>query len=294
MSKLLIVLPTCADDAALTERLLTHIYHLNGKQAKGYLLLAWAADVHGEYRAKIKISAELAFETVSELSLARQGNIQNKVEQISSAFRQVAAHVQSHFRFPWLWLEPDCVPLKSGWIEALADAYDSQPKRYCGSILGSQDGKKLLGMARVGIYHPAAFSELDKFCNDPNVGFEFVAGGHVVERCTKTKLIQQFSITDDASLSKIRPDAVLLHGDKWGKVIAMKSRELQEIAHIYRPMAEPNPTEHVGNGNGCIMQTALERIDLIPSNPSVPKIDKRTKEYRALKAAKKTIPLQTA
>lgn len=294
MSKCLIVLPCCADDGPIAERLLDWMLTLNNRQPKGHILLAYAADVHGEMRAKLKLTAELAFESISEISLARHGNIQNKVEQISSAFRQVAAHVQSHFRFPWLWLEPDCVPLKSGWIEALADAYDSQPKRYCGSILGSQDGKKLLGMARVGIYHPAASSELDRFCNDPNVGFEFVAGGHVVARCTKTKLIQQLSITDDASLQGIRPDAVLLHGDKWGKVIAMKSRELQEIAHIYRPMAEPNPTEHVGNGNGCIMQTALERIDLIPSNPSVPKIDKRTKEYRALKAAKKTIPLQTA
>lgn len=295
MSRLLIATSACADDSPLLEKCLDWIYFLNGKQPKGHLLLCFAQDVHAEFRARLKISAELAFEGVSEISLARQGNPQNKVEQTNLAFRQVAQHIQSHYRFPWLWLEPDCVPLKQGWAETLANAYDSQPKRFCGPLLGS--AQKILGMARVGIYNSAAFSELAGFCNDPNVGYEFVAGEYVVPRCTKTKLIQSFQVTDDQSLQKIRPDAVLLHGDKWGKVIAKLRRELPQVEKsmfgvMDGPRQEvvaflpesPPPIIHIRNGTG--------EIDL-----TEPK-DKRTKAYRdwkaKMEAAKKSTPLQTA
>lgn len=294
MSRLLIATAVCADDAPLLEKCLDWTYFLNGKQPKGHILLAYAADLHAEMRVRLKISAELAFEGVSEISLNRQGNPQNKVEQINSAFRQVAAHVQSHYRWPWLFLEPDAVPLKSNWLEVLADAYDSQAKRFCGPLLGS--AQKILGMSRVGIYNSAAGSELAGFCNDPNVGYEFVAGEYVVPRCTKTKLIQSFQVTDDASMQRIRPDAVLLHGDKWGKVIAKLRQEAKKVPTVQEMEAtmvrqavvaflpeSPLPIIHVRNGVG--------EMDL-----TEPK-DKRTKAYRDWKAkidAAKKAPLQTA
>ena len=68
-------------------------------------------------------------------------------------------------------------------------------------------------MARQSVYPRNAVVDLDKFCSSA-VPFEFASLETIVPRSTKTRLIQQLPIMTKEDRSKVRPDAVLLHGDK--------------------------------------------------------------------------------
>lgn len=218
MSKLVVVIPYSSNDCVLAERLLDFIYALNGKRAIGHVLLVAAAEVHEEMRTKVSISAKIAFEEVSETicPVPNQKQQYNKAQYANQLFRHAARYVQGHFRWPFLWCEPDCVPTKPDWIAQLGSSYDSQPKRYLGSHM--KQGERLF-MARVGVYHPGASSELDKFC-EGEVGFNTTQAAElVIPKCSKTKLIQQLSFSGEHDIEKVRPDAVLVHGDKTGVLI---------------------------------------------------------------------------
>lgn len=225
MTNLLIVIPACADDAPRAEQLLDWIYQLNGRQPQGHVLLAYAHDVHAEMKTKLRICADLAFEGVSEFQAtnrplpipeAKPIELKTKVEFVNNLWNQTAKFVAGHYRWPWLYCEPDCVPTNPNWIKTLADAYASQPKKMMGSWMRRKSGASdELFMARTGIYHLGAHAELNRFIGSPP--FEWASGPHVIPRCAKTKLIQQLAY--DGDFSKVKPEAVLVHGDKGGRLI---------------------------------------------------------------------------
>jgi hypothetical protein len=222
MNSLLIVIPLTTDDAWRAEALCDWIYQVGGKRAEGHCLLAPSSDVHGELKTKVRLAAEMAFVGVETFDVQPCGG-ESKADRVNGLFRQVASHISGAYRFPFLWLEPDCVPLRKGWIKALADAYANQPKRYMGSHLALQpkdsSGKHTI-LARTSIYPATAIRDLDGYCQS-NVPFERLAAPTTVPRSSKTKLIQQIAFTEDTSPEKVRDDAVLLHHDKTGALIEM-------------------------------------------------------------------------
>lgn len=47
-------------------------------------------------------------------------------------FRHTAWHMYSHFKEPWLWLESDCVPIRSGWFQAVRECHYEGRKPFTG------------------------------------------------------------------------------------------------------------------------------------------------------------------
>lgn len=215
MSRLLITLPVSSNDAPLLERVLTHIFKMNGKKQVGHCLLVFNADIHPEMVTRLRIAAELAFVTVRETIAPKLADHQasNKFLQLNNMFRHAAKTAQKECRWPWLWLEPDCVPVKPDWIEQLANAYDSQPAKYLGFIGKAADGGKF--MARCGIYFLAASFELDSHCQ-AEIPFAIATSSEVIPRGGHTNLIQYTTIERVEDLAKIEPQAVVVHGDKAG------------------------------------------------------------------------------
>lgn len=255
MKHLTLALMFSAGDAPRAETLLDWIYQLNNKtQHDNPLLLVAASNVHAEMQVKVRIAAELAFKHV-ELAVANNTDAE-KVMSFNRLFRATAQTVKDRYSLPWLLLEPDCVPLKADWIEHLELAYHSQPKRFFGPHLKFQvrDEEKMC-VGKVAVYPNDAANDLNGFC-DTIVPFNQLAGELIVPRSTKTRLIQQLDIAGEEDSNKVRPDAVLFHSDKTGAII----RRLQ---------SQPVP-------------------DVLPAAPvevAVEKIDGRTKEGRARKAA---------
>lgn len=304
MNNLLIVIPACSDDAPVAERLLDWVYQLGGKQASGHVLLVFAHDIHAEMKLKVKISAELAFEFVTEFqatkkwlpnNLPDRGEPKTKTELINNLWEQTANHIAHHYRWPWLWLEPDCVPLTPDWRSKLADAYANQPKKFMGSHMKRKVGDAdHLFMARTAIYHAGAFNELNKFSGGAPP-FEWASEAYAIPRSTKSRLFQQLAYEGDPSA--VRADAVLLHSDKTGKLIEHLREKLDSIPsedgiqkngeHIGVKVVERAILETPWNDQPEQMAALWNQNRTIECpDPEPP--DKRTKEWKAWKARQLT------
>jgi hypothetical protein len=270
MDKLLIVLGFSAGDAMQAERLLDYIAILNQKQPRGHCLLVAAPDTHAETQTKIKIAAEVAFESVELLAVPWPAVAHtSKVEAVNYLFHSAMSHAARCYQWPALWLEPDCTVLKASWLDELAEAYWNQPKRYLGSILSSADGKTR-SLSRVAIYPRGAGGELKEFCAG-KVPFEMSAASMIVPRAEKTKLFQQLAFTAETDRKLIRDNAVLLHHDKQAVLLSALIDEATK-----RPAISLEPT-------GIVRDNHLTKFTIDNTDPCA--MDKRTKEYKQWKAA---------
>lgn len=249
-----VAIPIRQSDAHLTEPLLDWIRELNGGNAtETHVLLAYAKNVHGEQRAKIRIAAELAFQSVDEL--ATGADSASEVELCNKLFKEMAQAVGERYRWPWLCLSPACVPLKKDWLAELDAAYVSQPKRYLGPHLKTTlAGRENLVLGRTSIYPSSAFNEIREYC-DGLIGYEFTSSIRIVPRSTGTKLVQfgKWPAT-------LREDTAVFDGDASGLLV----RERLEASQLYPPcqileertgsyvsaFEEPKPEPEVVNGNG--------------------------------------------
>lgn len=185
---LLIVIPFDASQAESAERLCDFIYYLSGKSPSGSCLLIAAHDTHPEMRIKVRLAAEVAFENVNLQAV-------NGVP-----FEDAAKIIAVNYKSPWLWLEPDCVPLKQGWMDDISKAYDNQPKKFMGAYC--KNGDNSMFMARQAVY-PAQIDSART--GDPTI------------YSTKCRLIQ---IGKYEGVEKLRPDAVIFCSDKTGALIS--------------------------------------------------------------------------
>ena len=95
-------------------------------------------------------------------------------------------------------------------------------------------------MARVGCY--PANAAMKMFAQDGKAAIELLAAHVVGPRMTPTKLIQPLLIHEDADLDKVRPDAVLVHGDKQGKLLQKINNQLTDLD--YEPAGETVPVKN--------------------------------------------------
>jgi len=268
--KTLIALPFCADNAVQAEKLLDYLHHSNAGLHESVLLVA-GADVHGELRERIKITAGLVFKRVYEMELRPMADAQSaKFIQINNAFRQTAEYIALNFVWPFLWLEPDVVPVYGSAIMDLAKQYEEQPKGYFGTqmkILNEAKEERFF-MARVGFYPNNAHAQI--FTPDIQRGpFEISAGDAIFPRMTPTKAIQQTSILTEADMSKVRPDALLVHGDKHGYYL--RSRPLNKPPELQFEVKAFNPPMQILVAPDPVLEPQPVRVDHQPESPVAPR-----------------------
>jgi len=230
--KLLVTIPICREDAQRAEILLDLIYQLDGKTTQGAALLVFAPEVHQEMRDKLKITASLAFSTVDVFDIKQLFVAdKEKLSAVWSMFNNVAQHIAHNYRWPWLWLEPDCMPVQTGWRKKIADAYETQPRRYLSRWMKSGE---TMFCHRVGVYPVNILGDIEA-ANVAKVPFEV----SIVNLSTKCDLFQQVAITSADEVHKIRQDAVLIHHDKAGVLADWVRKSINKEA----PAFTPEPTE---------------------------------------------------
>lgn len=222
MNRITVVIPIDPDTAPTAERLCDWIYQLSGKITSGHAVLVACGGIHEEFSQKVTIAAELAFESVE---VVVEPIIEPGRNPVNSAFLTAAKFIQGNHRWPFLWLEPGSVPFSSDWLNRITESYESQPKRYFGTHMKGPS----LFMSRVGVYPPAPLVELGKHL-ELEAPFELAAAASVIPRCGKTKLIQQGRFDSVEDLSKIRPDAVLVCGDRSGALLEYAMSEITPAA----------------------------------------------------------------
>ena len=264
--KLIVALPYHNGDHASATRLLEWIKELDPRINHHLLLVADNA-VPVETKRSIEALGKSVFSTVETIipqcPAAINGNY-----HVPAAFMflRTSGNIESCYKdWAWLWLEPDCVPLKSGWLDSLGRAYEESPKRYLGSTMktGGKDGMPTTMFFATAIYPHNAHSELKQFC-DGKKAFDVAFSDYVSARGQNTNLIHHVfgsptdvptfketkSPTDGpnvGTLESLHKEAVLFHRNKDGSLIDLLRLEKHAATTPITPeqlheMVTPEPS----------------------------------------------------
>lgn len=154
-------------------------------------------------------------------------------------FKAAAERIEDSYRLPFLWLEPDAVPLMSGWLDRIAEAYYGCPRRYMGPLIPNNGDERFptVHLNGVSVYpHDAAKDLKPYFPSDKS--WDIISHSTTVRMAQDTRLIQQFWGPDRTSSptfrsnprmeeepknivtrSFLKSDAVLFHRCKDGSLI---------------------------------------------------------------------------
>lgn len=195
-----IVIPFIKEQAAAAERMIDWIFWLNGQKKLDAVVLIAANYTHAEYTTKIRLSAEVAFNQVENISADTAG-----------LFNAAADYADNNLKSSWLYLEPDCVPVKKDWQYELEIAYRSQPKKILGAHWKTESGKFMLNRASVYPYDLSRYMSRELI----QMSTKVPAGG----------LIQlgKFEKRED-----VNPNTVLFCSDKSGELIKTLRKELKK------------------------------------------------------------------
>lgn len=259
MNKLIVALPYHSGDHSSAKRLLQWISELETKVDHALLLVADDAvpmDVKREMNALGKTIFSHCETIMPKCPSPVNGNYHPSAAVM---FERTAGHIDSCYKWNWLWMEPDCVPLRAGWLNDLSVAYDECPKRFMGSIakVDQRDVPPTV-MFATAVYPNCAHSELKQFC-DGKSAFDMAFSGHVVPRAHNTPLIfHRFGSPTDVptfkevkmptdgpnvgTLDIIPNEAVLFHRCKDGSLIDLLRKSLQETqtANALEPLDVPD------------------------------------------------------
>lgn len=242
MKPLIAVIPYHAKDLESARNLLTWIKELGGCPGHSCILAA-DATVPKEKRQEIKALARQSFENADTIPLA----IPERGYAPNHMFMLTAQQIMFSYKLPWLWLEPDAVPIRSGWLSTLSEEYAGSPKRLLGGLVESnQPGLPAVHLTGVSIYPCDVFPLFDGFASikSANVAWDMEAASATVPRAKNSQYMQHFWGTRELAptfvketaagqppnaltLEFIKADVVLFHRNKDGTLIELLREQLK-------------------------------------------------------------------
>jgi len=224
---LTVVLPFCEKDAELALEVLATIRYLDSKLDTKCLLVT-DDNCPDSLREQVKSKADSAFSSVVELVIPiriRDGWPRSANIMFAAAIR----YVEDNQLGPFLWMEPDCVPLKPEWLSKLGKQYFAHGKPFMGHVEPYRDGDDVLyGTA---VYPQDANSRLqDTIIEDLTVPWDMSCRGIMVPECRHSPLVWCFYGEKDCPptfvpgngnsirFKRIPPAAVLFHRCKDGSL----------------------------------------------------------------------------
>lgn len=222
---MLTVLPFCARDKALAVRLAELIAELGGVK-KHDCLLAVHKDTDSEGVIEPLTGA---FGRIAEFSVTDEMIVEREQHTYAAnlMWKRTVNHIADmNESQPFLWLEPDAVPLSPAWLDAIASAYASCGKPFLHDLVKTPRGKSNSGC---GVYPAKVRDYTDRLWQLSNVSWDVLLYDDFAPHTTYTPLIQDIGFLEDgktlptfpdqASLSIIQPGAALFHRCKDGTLI---------------------------------------------------------------------------
>lgn len=199
-SPLLVVLPFCNKDVQLATNLLAWIDELRVPAAgikerlPHSLLLVADSKVKRESVLYLKSFAASIFHFVEGIIVAVPDDRQSWPKGPNFMFHNASQVVQDRYRLPWLWLEPDCVPMRPEWLSELSAEYAVCPKQFMGTMATVALSPDLpeQHMSGVAVYPPNAHSIMKEACAS-DIAFDYASSAAVLgrHRAWETKLIHE-------------------------------------------------------------------------------------------------------
>lgn len=254
------VIPFHSADYRAVLDLLHWIQLLGGCPRQSCLLVA-DADTQWGTALDILDLANKVFRSATIITNDRP--VKGWVEGSNSLFLAAALHIEEGAKTneypkvgePWLWLEPDCVPLKSGWLDRIQFVYNQCTKPFMGQLYRFDNPPPANGQAPftllsgIAVYPPDAWSKMAKAMKfAPNLAFDVAAAPVTVPLAAHTNLIQHFygelnlpptfaeSKTEQSprntfTLDRLHPEAMLFHRNKDGTLMKLLHKKLFPAEH---------------------------------------------------------------
>lgn len=142
---------------------------------------------------------------------------------------------------PWLWLEPDAIPIRAGWMQSLEQAYSQCGRQFMGAIIeGEMRGHGCLYMNGVAVYPGKAIEVMGPAIRESKEAFDVSCAPIIRPIAANTSLVHchwglhgtppTFSRNPSApnmlTLQSINPGAVLFHRNKDGSLIDLLNDRL--------------------------------------------------------------------
>lgn len=236
--KVLIAIPYCVHDFNQAKALLEWIGELGDSRDNPCLLVA---DIKVTSKNR-EIIQSLALKCFGEVrSITTPYSLPNESWPIGPnwMFQTTLKYVYEEWPLPFLFLEPDAIPLHNRWLTNLQEEYFRIGKPYMGAIVHSSGQAGLPGdhLTGVAIYPADAYERLKPIFSDPRA-FDMAMAPLVVPHTHHTNLHQHFwgkmnlaphfrrDNTPDQPrntllLKKINPGASIFHRNKDLSLIAL-------------------------------------------------------------------------
>lgn len=225
----------CRKDFLLAKSLMQWIGQLNPSLSHGALLICdpdveWS-DAHDLLSIASKVFQRVEIITTDE-------SWQSWPAGPNVLFKAAAQFFQNRRIGPFLWLEPDSVPLKKGWLDALQSAYFAAGKPFFGSVMQATEPNMPKDyLPGIAIYPQDSLRRMS-LAWDESKAFDVATASVTVPFAANTLLIQHFwgqkdlpptfalnktseSPINTLTLESINPEAVLFHRSKDGSLLKL-------------------------------------------------------------------------
>lgn len=280
------VIPIATEQGARAEFLLSWLMQLNNREKRGHALLVFDG-VHPEFIDRIKLSAELVFESFDMLIPASKDTKEKMASAVvrrNNMYLSAFEYAQKTFRCPFLVLEPESTPTNPQWMENIEKAWEQQPRRYM--LCHLQDAKDAPRFPlSVGVYHMGCHNDVSAVCAaTPETPWERSAGELLVSKSTKSRAFQFLKVQDESDFSKAWPEAQIISSDPSGQYVEKLRAEGVHLTrkHVAEVVAAIQSPPIYTMPQPIVVGVDPRNGDLLAN---APKPDLRTKEGRAWKAA---------
>ncbi|MES2367012.1 MAG: hypothetical protein V4563_14145 [Pseudomonadota bacterium] len=240
---MIVVLPFCGKDASLLKSNLEWMVRL-GKQDCTCLL----SFERGSLTPEIEQLASQAFSAVEKLEYDPYEGDTAWPKPQNYSWQTVAWHEYSNGKRPWLWLEPDAVPLAKDWTKQISKAYYEGGKPFAGCVVRSPQTY----CSGIAVYPGDVLEYCQTVMRCRNAPFDMAMASetlaHTQDIChlIDHRRAVGFTFEHPDDLKIIRPGAVIFHKCDDGSL----TKRLMGIPHDNKVMGVPVETStfyHSGN-----------------------------------------------
>ncbi len=234
------VIPFSRSDFPQAVELLKWINELGGCHQHSCLLV-----VHSEFQwSDATRVLELANKAFRKASLiASQNKDIGWPRAANDLFLTAATYIHEKLHEPFFWCDPDCIPLKSGWLDALQTAYEKANKPFLGRVYSCSDrGLPSQLLSGIAVYPSNAIESIGPHCHASRA-WDVEAVHTMLQNGADADLIQWFwgqpnlaptfarektsqSPINTFTLHKLEPNAVVFHRNKDGTLIKLLRERL--------------------------------------------------------------------
>jgi hypothetical protein len=267
MNPILVVIPYHSADLEITRKLIAWIAELGSCKPHSLLFAADSA-IPQETMRELMDAARPVFHSVKTMIITVPKPAEGqRVWPPNIVFLAVANQVHQLYKFPFLFLEPDAIPIYAGWIDDIAEEYAECPARFMGSIVKQvgQPGLPSEYLNGVAVYPNDAIEVFEKIASvkDSSQAWDIGSASVVVPRAMNTKLIAHFygekdlppmfvqaklpdSPKNHVTLDFVPMEAAIFHRSKDGKLIDLLMARRKSATPIPESVSLKTQTSDTG------------------------------------------------